>query len=241
MNEMIKHNENKRIIVGVLIMIVGAALLMRNFGIYSYYINHYIFRWEMILIAIGLVGILSHKGPHPGYILFIIGGAFYVRNEFNIFSGINFWQLFFAFIFIIAGIFLIFKRRSTFECKKGHFGSSTGIDHIEEIAIFGGGDRTIVTDNFRGGKILAVFGGSNFDLTRSKLAPGKNYIDVLAVFGGLKLVVPEDWNVKISAVSVIGGFSDKRRFRNIEKTADDDKPQLIIKGLLIFGGGEIKS
>ena len=113
-------------------------------------------------------------------------------------------------------------------------------DIIDEVAVFGGGDRNIVSQNFQGGKILAIFGGSNFYMTKARLAPGKNYIDILAIFGGLKMVVPEDWTVRINVISVFGGFSDKHK---IHVPDENMKPEseLIIKGFVLFGGGEIKS
>ena len=88
--------------------------------------------------------------------------------------------------------------------------------------------------------MLAIFGGSNFNMTRAKLAPGKNYIDVFVVFGGMKFVVPEDWNIKIEVVSIFGGMSDKHR-THIPEGMSHSEGQLIIKGFVLFGGGEIKS
>lgn len=236
-----QHNEKKRVMVGLVILIAGSTLLMRNLGFYVDFINEYIFRWEMILITVGLVNVVAHEGPHPGFLLLIIGGGLYARNYIDLPHGLNFWQLFLASVFILSGLFMIFKRKTSFNCDSyTHSNGSMGTDSIDEIAFFGGGDRTIVSDNFLGGKILAVFGGSNFNLSRSKLAPGKNYIDVLAIFGGLKLIVPENWNVKITAISIFGGFSDKHRVFAQEPISEDE-PQLIIKGFVIFGGGEIKS
>ena len=236
-----RHNEKKRVLIGLLILIVGGLLLLRNLGIYDEFINEYIFRWEMILITIGIVNMVAHEGPGPGFLLIIIGGGLYARNYIDLPNGLSFWQLFLAVVFILSGLFMIIKRKSSFHCESHKkSGENLGIDTIDEIAFFGGGDRTIISDSFKGGKILAVFGGSNFNLSRSKLAPGKNYIDVLAIFGGLKLVVPENWNVKISAISIFGGFSDKHRVHTPEQYSEDD-PQLIIKGFVIFGGGEIKS
>jgi predicted membrane protein len=232
-------NARKRVMIGLVVVIIGGLLLMRNLGIYDYYINEFIFRWEMILITFGIVNIISHEGRGPGFLLVIIGGGLYLRNYIDLPHDVNFWQIFLAGVFILAGLFLIFKRKSDFHCESKH-SEPIGEDTIDEIAFFGGGDRTIISDRFRGGKMLAVFGGSNFNLSRSKLAPGKNYIDVLAVFGGFKLVVPEDWNVKISAISIFGGFSDKHRVHTPDTFSEND-PQLIIKGFVIFGGGEIKS
>jgi hypothetical protein len=59
------------------------------------------------------------------------------------------------------------------------------------------------------------------------------------VFGGTTIIVPDDWNVKIEVVPVLGGFGDSRKLapgRTIDTTR-----QLIIKGAVVFGGGEVKS
>lgn len=234
-----QHNAKKRVGVGLAILSVGSLLLMRNLGIYDDFINEYIFRWEMILITVGIINILAHEGAGPGYLLVLIGGGLYARNYVHLPQGINFWQLFLAGVFILSGIFMIFKRKTECESKNRH-STDLGNDTIDELAFFGGGDRTIISDSFKGGKIMAIFGGSNFNLSRSKLAPGKNHIDVFAIFGGLKLVVPENWNVKVSVISIFGGISDKHRIHTPENYNEGD-PVLVIKGIVIFGGGEIKS
>ena len=77
-------------------------------------------------------------------------------------------------------------------------------------------------------------------MARAKLAPGKNYIDVLAIFGGLKLIVPEDWHVKIDVISIFGGFSDKHRLHPYNNDIQPNS-ELVIKGFVLFGGGDIRS
>ncbi len=234
-----KPNERKRGVAGLVILTIGVLLLMRNFGIYEDFIDEYIWRWEMIIIGFGVIKLLSHEGPAPGFLFIIIGGGLYARNYVDMPSGISFWQLFLGGVFIMTGIFMIFKRKHHFHCDKSSE-KVIDMDTIDEMAVFGGGDRTIISENFKGGKMTGIFGGSNINLTRSKLAPGKNYIDMLAVFGGFKLIVPEEWNIKINAVTIFGGFTDKYRNQNKAEISEEE-PQLIIKGLLIFGGGEIKS
>ena len=111
-------------------------------------------------------------------------------------------------------------------------------DNIDELNIFGGGERTISSDNFKGGKFTAVFGGSTIDFLDAKLATGTNVIDVFMVFGGVKFVIPSHWDVKVDVVSIFGGFSDKRRNVSVKS---DSESMLVIKGIAIFGGGEMKS
>ncbi|MBN1598504.1 MAG: hypothetical protein JW894_09435 [Bacteroidales bacterium] len=232
-----EHNQTqRRILIGFVILAVGVALLLSNFGLLNYEIKKYILRWEMILIVMGFIFLLSHDNKGPGIIMLAIGGAFYVKDFFDL--QFNFWEIFWPGLLVLVGILIIFKRK--FEhphCEKKNIEDTDDI--IDEVAVFGGGDRTIVSQNFMGGKILAVFGGSNFNLSRAKLAPGKNYIEVLAIFGGMKLIVPEDWKITIRTISIFGGFSDKHRIMPHDNSSSEN--ELIIKGFVIFGGGEIKS
>jgi predicted membrane protein len=230
------HNQNqKRFLIGFVILAVGTCLLLSNLGILNYEIKRYVLRWEMILIGLGLLLFISHESRVPGIILMIIGVALYLRDFLNL--NFNFWQVFWPALLIIAGVLILFRKR--IDAPSWEKKSVNGEDIIDEVAVFGGADKTIMSQSFKGGKILAIFGGSSFNLARAKLAPGKNYIEVLAIFGGMKLIVPEDWNVKISAVSIFGGFSDKHRIQAF--TNNDLKSELIIKGIVIFGGGEIRS
>ena len=86
-----------------------------------------------------------------------------------------------------------------------------GDDYIDYVNVFSGGERQIVSENFRGGKITAVFGGTELDLTKAKLAPGRTELEIACVFGGATIIVPDDWNVKIEVTPVLGGFSDSRK------------------------------
>ena len=110
---------------------------------------------------------------------------------------------------------------------------------IDDISIFGGGSKIISSDNFRGGNVTAIFGGSEINLTGCKLAEGDQIIDVLLIFGGTTIVVPKDWNVIVNVTSILGGFSDKSiRDPNI---IPDQSRTLHVKGLAMFGGGEVKN
>ena len=71
-----------------------------------------------------------------------------------------------------------------------------------------------------------------------ELAPGKNELDLFIMFGGYEIRVPQDWNIIVDVVPLFGGFSDKR-IKDPNRVYEDDKV-LVIKGLVLFGGGEIK-
>ena len=67
---------------------------------------------------------------------------------------------------------------------------------------------------------------------------GTHVLDVTCIFGGVEIIVPGDWNIKVEVAAVLGGFEDNRKAPG--KPVDPDKT-LIIKGVTVFGGGEIKS
>ena len=58
------------------------------------------------------------------------------------------------------------------------------------------------------------------------------------MFGGSKLIIPEDWQVKSDVFSLFGGFSDKR---SIRPSDGDPAKTLALKGFAMFGGIEVKN
>jgi len=94
-----------------------------------------------------------------------------------------------------------------------------------------------ISDNFRGGKLTNIFGGSDINLSKANPVPQGCIIDAVVIFGGSNLIVPDDWQVKTEAVSIFGGVSDKR----VMPAAFNPDKTLVIKGVVIFGGIEIKS
>jgi len=96
-----------------------------------------------------------------------------------------------------------------------------------------------VTPNFKGGSMVAIFGGSKVDLTHCGIAEGdRPVIEMVCIFGGNSLMVPSDWNVKVEIFNIFGGYADKRI--GSQQTVDNKKT-LVLKGVTIFGGGEVKS
>jgi predicted membrane protein len=187
----------------------------------------------MLLVAIGLVITLGSSGSKSSGIIVMAVGAFFLIPHIFTFDVDMFWPS----IFIIIGVIFIFTKRHGWNSV-----ASTGIvgdDYIDYVNVFSGGERQIVSENFKGGKISAVFGGMELDLTKAKLAPGRNDLEIACVFGGATLIVPDDWNISIEVTPVLGGFTDSRKL--IPGRIIDPTRQLVIKGAVVFGGGEIKS
>lgn len=229
------HLSSNRAIIGMVLVLVGLFLVMRNTGIFPDFIDHVVFSWPMLLVAIGLVITLGASEKTSGVIVMAVGGFFLIPMIFR--ETFHAYNMFWPSIFIIIGVIFIATKRKGWNSvtSKGVMGD----DYIDYVNVFSGGERQIISENFRGGRVSAVFGGMELDLTKAKLAPGRNELEIACVFGGATFIVPDDWNISIEVTPVLGGFNDTRKL--IPGRTIDPAKQLVIKGAVVFGGGEIKS
>jgi predicted membrane protein len=229
-----RHHGNSRFVLGALVIIAGILLVLKNVGILPWQVTEIVFSWQMLLIVIGIVSISRKNNFVPGVILIAIGSYFLIPEFTN--TPELFSKFFWGGILMLLGVMIIF-RTMTYRGIHNVRVDGDSQDYVDEVSIFGGSEKRMTTKNFRGGRITSIFGGSNLDFSDSKLAEGISELDVLSVFGGFKLIVPADWTIKIETMSVLGGITDKR-----SKYVDDASGKiLIIKGISIFGGGEIKN
>ena len=228
-----RHGDS-RTFLGILLVGIGAILIARNYGWLDYEFSRYLISWQMLLIVIGLFN-LARRAYTPAIILIAVGTFFLIDIPDNMRE--NFWP---ALIVLVGVTFLIQRGRPRHRNIFHNLDNSTNksTDFIDETAIFGGRNISVVTDNFQGGKITAIFGGSKINLRYAKPVEGCT-IDVATIFGGTKIIVPEDWNVKIEVVSIFGGFEDKRGYSVISRTGTGKI--VVIKGTCIFGGGELNT
>ncbi|MCK9422330.1 MAG: cell wall-active antibiotics response protein [Bacteroidales bacterium] len=236
----VKHEESRQIkkyTLGVIVIIAGLLLLLVNTGFLPYEFQHILISWQMLLIAIGIVSLFSSESRTPGTILILIGVIFILPRIFDL--PFNAMHLFWPLILIAIGVLILFRRIPHGPWHPGINRQSQPRDdgYIFEDNIFSGTKNRIIQQVFRGGHINCIFGGSELDLSQATLAEGINELEVNTIFGGVTITVPSDWKVQLKITSILGGFTDKRTYL---KESPDPSRILIIKGSVIFGGGEIK-
>jgi predicted membrane protein len=221
-------------ILGIVLVLIGLAILARSIDLFSPAVEDVLFNWPMILIVLGVLFLLTKSSITTGWILLLIGAVFWVPRVADF--SIDFHEIFWPVLFIGIGIIILIRAFGNVGSKRA---SGDDKDYVDDIAIFGGNERKVTSKTFKGGKITSIFGGSKINLLDAQMAPGENVLDVFALFGGSTIIVPRNWEVKIEVASIFGGFEDKRHYEK-QGEASDDKI-LIIKGAAIFGGGELKN
>jgi predicted membrane protein len=118
---------------------------------------------------------------------------------------------------------------------------------LNVVNIFWGGKRRLITKRFMGGEIVTIFGGFDIDLSQSDIEGAQTQIDVVTIFGGGDIRVPANWEVVLDTVGIFGGCGDRTLHPEQQKPSSGSDPaapatkRLIVKGVAIFGGLNIKN
>lgn len=233
-NQKSTSTKHQHSIVGIILILTGAVLLAGNLGLIPENTWNIIFRWPSIFAVIALIN-LAKKKFTPAIIFALLWGFFVLPDIVPGLKTDEIWK-FWPVLLMLGGLLFLNshkKAKSPVLIKTGH---EKGDEILDEVVIFSGNIKRVESGNFKGGEIVSIFGGSELYFNNSKINPEGATIEIVNIFGGTKLVVPRDWNVKIEIVSILGGFADKRVYLPNETPSNQT---LIIKGVTIFGGGEI--
>ncbi|MCU7499436.1 MAG: LiaF transmembrane domain-containing protein [Bacteroidota bacterium] len=248
----IRRRSGRTLFLGAVIIVIGILLLLANLDMLMFPLREFTYFPQGILILIGII-LMANGNFRGGSILTILGVLFWASHHYDY----DIWTIW-PVLLIILGVYILLgvgrphRRFRDHAAEKiadhvnEHFkqrfdrgANSASEDFLDETAVFSGIKKSVTSENFQGGRITSIFGGSEIDLYNCKLAPGNNILEVTAIFGGTTLFIPRDWKVVVEATPILGGFSDERR-KDPSITYSDDR-KLVIRGLLLFGGGEIKT
>jgi predicted membrane protein len=218
-------------LLGLIVILAGVMLTLDNFGIVD--TSRIIRYWPAGLIAIGLLKVWQSRdgkgGAFAGF-LFTIAGVWLLLEELTVLR-IHFEDLW-PLLLVFFGAYLVWhgvsgRQHPTLE-QDSHATMSA-------VAILGSVTRGSNSRRFRRGDLTAVMGGCEIDLRQSAIN-GDAVIDVLAVWGGIDIRVPEDWTVESRVVPLLGGVDDKTR-----PPQGPTVHRLTLRGFAIMGGIEIKN
>ncbi len=212
-----------KLIVGIFFTLLGVLLTLDNFDfVYAADILPY---WPLVLVAIGILKLQERRNRTLA--LFAIGvGALLIvfNNDWLQFSIFDFWPI----ALIFGGLGMV-ARAFGFRLS-----DSPGEPSSTIWAIFGMRKEKVTARNFAGGRIIAFMGGCELDLRKADMEQGPAEIEIIAVWGGIEIKVPEGWEVIGNTVPIMGGAEIKT------KGAPGGR-RLIVNGVAIMAGIEIKS
>ena len=241
--------------IGLIILVIGVFLFIDKLDIL--YFPGWLFSWKVLLIVIGvLIGVRTNF-KSIGWLVLVLLGSFFLLDEIPGFEYIRRYSL--PIGIIIVGLFIIVRsaaRKSfqidgdgesrsnsntthdteIFGSHKDGKGGGTAEDYIDLTTVFGGINRRVFSKTFKGGKTTNFFGGTDIDLTQADIE-GTAVLDCVLAFGGLKLIVPANWEIQSDIITILGGVEDKRHSPDVMGSGK----KLILTGSCIFGGVEIKS
>ena len=225
-------NKNQsRIFWGLLLIVGGALLFFAQMDWWSF--GRMVGRfWPVIFILLGISMLVSNNFKNVGSgIFFILFGTFFLLVKWDVLHDVSryIWPL----AIIAAGLWILLRPAVRRDKKK--IPELSG-DDLAINQVFSGTVRKIESQSFRGGTAEVVFGSAEIDLRNAKLAGGQATLALSAVFGGIEVLVPRDWEVVLEGSPVLGSIeSRKAALSETGKTGT-----LNVKGSAVFGSIEIK-
>lgn len=214
-----------RTVTGTLLVVTGLLFLLGNIGI-SVFSDILSVWWPLLVVALGVVIFLNNTRSWVFPLLVVVVGGLLQLDKLDIIT-VNTWQILWPVAIIAIGVSIIADR------FKGANVRSDGKHSI--TAFMGGSEEKNNSQDYTGGKISAVLGGTSLDLRKAVIKKDA-YIEVLAVMGGAEIFVPEGVVVQKKMTHIMGGTEDK----TVAPKAKD-APVLHLVGTLIMGGVEIKN
>lgn len=242
-----RHNH---LLGGIIIILVGLALLIRQMPQMAGFFPAWLFTWPMILIVIGILAIV--KGRNFGGVVPILIGVFFLLQQENMLND-QIRPFVVPVMIILVGILLLFKRsrrcnrwmhhgRRRYRMsgrgrREAKFTDSSGEDYIDINSVFGSAEKSMFGKNFKGGNITCAFGGGKINLTQADIED-KAILNIAVNFGGAEILVPANWQIQNELNALFGGIEDKRR---ATPPGTEPAKTLVLRGNIFCGGVEIRN
>lgn len=215
-----------KLIAGLFFTAAGVLLTADNLDLLD--ADRYLRFWPALLILLGVLKLGDRGSSRVISVGLIAVGAWLLADNLYWFrfSIFDLWPL----ILIAAGVAIVARA----------VGVRAGGDTLEKmrssgVAIFAARKVASTSPDFSGASAVAVLGGYELDLTGAGIHNGTAVIETFAFWGGVDIIVPDDWDVIGDVLPVMGGFEMQTG------TAVDPAKRLIIRGAAIMGGVDVRS
>ena len=221
--------------LGIIFILIGISIVFKQLGLWD--LSNFIWTWwPLLLIVSGTRQLIRKPTSKTSGITLLTLGILFQMRELDIIN-VSLMKFFWPAIIIAIGVSLLLPRsfkKENYEFSKKEIDQ----DVVDNLAVFSGVKSRNISKNFRGGSLVAIFGGIDMDLRDAYLLNKGARIDVTAAFGGVNIIVPKEWTIVITGIPLFGGWSNKTYAKN---HVDLDAPILNLHCFVAFGGVEIKN
>ncbi len=234
----------------LMLIVAGALLFLDNLGILP--IQDIRAYWPIWIVIWGVHMLDRRRGQFVSIwaLALIAWGTLLILGNLHILhvSGSVFWPV----MLIALGVSMLvspahlkdwpdyvrirMKHLRSTNQRESFFGNK-----MHESLVFGSLNRRVESQQFEGGKVEAVFGSIELDLSGASISSPDRLaaLEVNAVFGGIEITVPRTWKVVMKNAAVFGGCEDKTFPPRPEPGFAP--ATLVVTGAAVFGGIEIRN
>ena len=236
-----------KLVIGLAVVAFGAILLLDNLEMID---GDVVLRWFWPAALYTLGFSLLTRGPRCGgffWGLVWIGAAtLLLVHRLGYEFSFDLWGVFWPLVLLLFGAHLVRRALTGPALHRppapeigGAPSAAVGADIgsvINNFALLSGNELQSNSTQFRGGDLSALMGGVELDLRQAKTAPEGALLDVFAVWGGIDIKVPANWQVTSLVTPILGGYSDKS-----QAPVGEPAGRLTVRGFVVMGGVEIKN
>jgi predicted membrane protein len=222
-------NASPRLVIGLLLIGLGAVFLASNLGLIEDQ-RPLRFFWPLAFLSLGVTLLTDRSETSRRYWawIFIGIGVWGFAHRLG-------WISVGVMSVIVPGILLLVGARLVSRSLRPQ-DSADAQQRSRLFACMSGHETRSVVSPFKEAEATAVMGGIKMDFHNVTMDGDQATLDVTIIMGGIDLYVPPDWNVNIQALPLLGAAIDKRRPSNVVPTKT-----LTIRGTILMGGLEVKS
>lgn len=219
----IRRVPTSQFLLGILVVLIGVLLLLETTGfVPTEDLLQYV---PLLFVALGVWALVQSRFRNvlgPVVLIGVAGAAQLVVLEYlTIEQVVVYWPV----LLIAFGLsVLLGQYRSRVRDVEDA--------HTSAFAAFGGVEKRNTSATFRGADLTALFGGTELDLRDAEIADRPAEINAVALFGGVEIVVPREWTVRMDVLPILAGASDERPRRG----ARSEEIDLVVTGFAAFGG-----
>ncbi|WP_255193313.1 LiaF transmembrane domain-containing protein [Natronobeatus ordinarius] len=212
-----------QLLLGAIVILVGVLLLLQTTGLFP--TRSLLLYVPSLFVLVGVWALVQSRFRNlvgPVVLIGVAGAWQLVALEYaTVDQVVVFWPV----LVIAFGLSIVLGQyRSRVRATDDAYTST--------FAAFGSVEKRNTSQSFAGGDLTAIFGGTELDLRDVELEERPAQVNAVALFGGVDVIVPREWNVRMDVLPILGGASDDRPRRE----GQHEEVDLVVTGFAAFGG-----